>query len=132
MIGRVGLVNFSVTFSVSLVLSSHPPEEPLRSLGESEVEVGGGEQYSVWPIKQQETALLHLVTRGLQRIPIFGGRNVSLGICRCILLIYENQKEKRFGSDTENCQEALVLSSVSMMSLYNDFVITLISFISHI
>ena len=29
MIGRVGLVNFNVTFSLSLVLSSHPPDEPL-------------------------------------------------------------------------------------------------------
>ena len=32
MIGRVGLVNFNVTFYLSLVLSSHPPDEPLWSL----------------------------------------------------------------------------------------------------
>ena len=35
MIGRVGLVNFNVTFSLSLVLSSHPPDEPLWSGGRS-------------------------------------------------------------------------------------------------
>ena len=29
MIGRVGLVNFIVIFYLSLVLSSHPPDEPL-------------------------------------------------------------------------------------------------------
>ena len=29
MIGRVGLVNFNVIFSLSLVLSFHPPDEPL-------------------------------------------------------------------------------------------------------
>ena len=29
MIGRVGLVNFNITFSLSLVLSSHSPDEPL-------------------------------------------------------------------------------------------------------
>ena len=29
MIGRIGLVNFNVTFSLSLVLSSHSPDEPL-------------------------------------------------------------------------------------------------------
>ena len=29
MIGRIGLVNFNVTFPLSLVLYSHPPNEPL-------------------------------------------------------------------------------------------------------
>ena len=29
MIGRVGLVNFNITFSLSLVLYSHPPNELL-------------------------------------------------------------------------------------------------------
>ena len=29
MVGRIGLVNSNVTFSLSLVLSSHPPDEPL-------------------------------------------------------------------------------------------------------
>ena len=29
MIGRVGLGNFNVTFSLTLVLDSHPPNEPL-------------------------------------------------------------------------------------------------------
>ena len=29
MIGRVGLVNFNITFSLSLVLCSNPPDEPL-------------------------------------------------------------------------------------------------------
>ena len=29
MLGRVGLVNFNVTFCLSLVLSSQPPDEPL-------------------------------------------------------------------------------------------------------
>ena len=28
-IGRVIMMNFNVTFSLSLVLSSHPPDEPL-------------------------------------------------------------------------------------------------------
>ena len=35
MIGRVGLVNFNVTFYLSLVLSSHPPDEPLSQCARS-------------------------------------------------------------------------------------------------